>query len=99
MNFARTLRRVVREARREGLLTLTQAMALQFFLLNPRWASMLEEEVINEAVARGVLTNEQADSRIDWEAIADFLLAVLPVILEFVLAILGIWFPIPMDRT
>lgn len=84
--FRASLLKAVDRARDVGSINKVQYLRLRIALLSPSFLRNAEDLAITEAVSSGVLQTEADGSvdrvGIDWDAFADFLERIIPLILE-----------------
>jgi len=90
-DFRRVFNKAVRQAYGEGQISLRQAAALHLAVVLFR--DQLEAFCVQQAVTAATLPPEAADKpgEIDWDALLEFLKELLPLILEFIEALLVIF--------
>lgn len=91
--FKQAMRRVALEAYGAGEITFRQLAGILFVTAFRRLRDQLEDFVVVSAVAEGKLPPEAGDKpeEIDWDALLAFLKELLPLILEFIEALLVIF--------
>lgn len=72
----------IKKAQDAGQLTAGQAFRLRLASLSPSFCKYAEQVATIELVTSGELSVEKVNA-IDWDSLADFIIKILPVILEF----------------
>lgn len=79
------VRQAVREARRQGLITVWQSIQAQTALsrLRGEQEELLEQFIYDEAVVAGQLAYGDGLAEVDWDKLAEFIKTILTAVLEF----------------
>lgn len=87
-SFRKNLLQAATEERNAGNISRWQMMQLRVATLRPQVMEQLEELATQEAVIYGATKSSQ---EIDWDSLLDFLKEILPLLLEFIMALLNIF--------
>ena len=97
VKFRRAMRKAIAKARKDGTINFRQAATLQTASFSPAFIDRAEELAVIQMALSGapigddvvpVNSDGQIDRpRIDWDKLGDFLVKILPVLLEFLLAL------------
>ena len=89
-NFRRSLLAAARDACQAGDITACDCRAIRRATWRPLVLARLHNQVVEDAAMTGVVTAVQATNpeEIDWDGFLDFLKDLLPMILEFIKALM-----------
>lgn len=84
MGFRDALIAAIKQARDEGKLTAVQAISLRARAISPAFCARCEELAITEGIASGAIPFASNPAGIDWSGLKDFIVAIMPLIMELI---------------